>query len=305
MSLLTRPALPLLELDVLKTFVAIAETGNFTTAAGAVHRTPSAVSMQIKKLEDQLGCVLFRRDARSVTLTHHGEMLLSYARRLLALSNEAVSRFMMPEMSGIVRLGAPDDVGELILPDVLKRFAETYPSIAVNVSIGSSSDLRRGVAERRLDLAVFNAADGAVPAAGEILMREQLVWAGRRCGTAHLKRPLPISIWEEGCIWRARALEELSRSSREFRIAYFCAHHMGQRAAIRADLAVAPLARFLVGEDMVALGEKDGLPDLGHYQIGQVVAERADAPALAVADYIRAAFARIEQRPMEALPVAC
>ncbi len=305
MNLLMRPTLPLLELDVLKTFVAIAETGNFTTAAEAVHRTPSAVSMQIKKLEEVLGCMLFRRDARSVTLTHHGEVLLSYARRLLALSNEAVSRFMMPEMSGVVRLGAPDDVGELILPDVLKRFAETYPSIAINVSIDSSQNLRRGVADRRLDLAIFNAPDASVPVQGEILMREQLVWAGRRCGTAHMKTPLPISIWEEGCIWRARALDELSRSSREFRIAYFCAHHMGQRAAIRADLAVAPLARFLVGEDMVALGEKDGLPDLGHYHIGLVVSDVAETPVLAVADYVRAAFARIERRPTEALPVAC
>ena len=135
MNVMPRQPLPLLELDILRTFVAIAETGNFTTAAETVHRTPSAVSMQIKKLEEMLGCTLFRRDARSVTLTHHGEVLLSYARRLLTLSNEAVSRFMMPEMNGVVRLGAPDDVGELILPEVLRRFAETYPSIAVNVSI--------------------------------------------------------------------------------------------------------------------------------------------------------------------------
>jgi DNA-binding transcriptional LysR family regulator len=305
MNLLMRQTLPLLELDILKTFVAIAETGNFTTAAETVHRTPSAVSMQIKKLEELLGCTLFRRDARSVVLTHHGEVLLSYARRLIALSNEAVSRFMMPEMNGVVRLGAPDDVGELILPEVLRRFAETYPSIAVNVSIETSSSLRRAVAERRLDLAIFNSADGTMPVPGEVLLKEQLVWAGKNCGNAHLKNPLPVSVWEEGCIWRARALEELSRSGRDFRVAYFCAHHMGQRAAIRADLAVAPLASFLVGEDMVALGEKDGLPDLGHYLIGLVVNDEAETPALAVADYIRAAFARIERRPMDMLQVAC
>lgn len=306
MNLILRQPLPLLELDILRTFVAISETGNFTTAAETVHRTPSAVSMQIKKLEEMLGCTLFRRDARSVTLTHHGEVLLSYARRLLSLSNEAVSRFMMPEMNGVVRLGAPDDVGELILPEVLRRFADTYPSIAVNVSIEQSSSLRRAVAERRLDLAIFNSPDGTTPVPGEILMKEQLVWAAKNCGTAHLKHPLPVSIWEEGCIWRARALEELSKSGREFRVAYFCAHHMGQRAAIRADLAVAPLARFLVQDDMVALGEKDGLPDLGHYTIGMVVAEDAEAPVLAVADYIRAAFARYERSPKEMLlPVAC
>ncbi|HVK89827.1 MAG TPA: LysR family transcriptional regulator [Mycoplana sp.] len=305
MNLIFRQTLPLLELDILRTFVAIAETGNFTTAAETVHRTPSAVSMQIKKLEELLGCTLFRRDARSVVLTHHGEVLLSYARRLIALSNEAVSRFMMPEMNGVVRLGAPDDVGELILPEVLRRFAETFPSIAVNVSIETSSNLRRAVADGRLDLAIFNAPDSAAPVPGELLMREQLVWAGKNCGTAHMKNPLPVSVWEEGCIWRARALAELAKSGREFRVAYFCAHHMGQRAAIRADLAVAPLARFLVQDDMVALGVKDGLPDLGYYSIGMAVGDDAEAPALAVADYIRAAFARFERSPKEVLPLAC
>ena len=305
MNLMLRQTLPLLELDILKTFIAIAETGNFTTAAESVHRTPSAVSMQIKKLEETLGCTLFRRDARSVVLTHQGEVLLSYARRLIALSNEAVSRFMMPEMNGVVRLGAPDDVGELILPEVLKRFAESFPSIAVNVSIESSNALRRAVSERRLDLAIFNSSNPEATVPGEILMKEQLVWVGKNCGTAHLKTPLPESIWEEGCIWRGKALEELSKSGREFRVAYFCAHHMGQQAAIRADLAVAPLARFLVRDDMVALSEKDGLPDLGYYHIGMVVGEDVEAPALAVADYIRAAFARIERRPKEILSVAC
>lgn len=305
MNLIFRQSLPLLELDILRTFVAIAETGNFTTAADTVHRTPSAVSMQIKKLEELLGCTLFRRDARSVVLTHHGEVLLSYARRLIALSNEAVSRFMMPEMNGVVRLGAPDDVGELILPEVLRRFAETFPSIAVNVSIETSGNLRRAVAEGRLDLAIFNSPDSAAPVPGELLMREQLVWAGKNCGTAHLKNPLPVSVWEEGCIWRARALEELTKSGREFRVAYFCAHHMGQRAAIKADLAVAPLARFLVQDDMVALSVKDGLPDLGYYNIGMVIHDDAEAPALAVADYIRAAFARFERSPKEVLPMVC
>ena len=101
--------LPTLELDVLRTFVAIAETGSFTTAANLVFRTPSAVSMQIKKLEDILGRLLFTRDARSVSLTNDGEMLLGYARRLLAINREAVSKFVMPDIQGVVRLGSPDD----------------------------------------------------------------------------------------------------------------------------------------------------------------------------------------------------
>ena len=119
--------LPLLDLDVLRTFVAIAETGSFTTASSAVFRTPSAVSMQIKKLEDILGRTVFSRDARSVALTSDGEMLLGYARRLLAINREAVSKFIIPDISGVVRLGSPDDYGERVLPHVLKRFAQSHP----------------------------------------------------------------------------------------------------------------------------------------------------------------------------------
>lgn len=286
------PKLPLLDLDVLKTFVAISETGNFTTAAEAVFRTPSAVSMQIKKLEEQLGCSMFRRDARSVTLTHQGEILLGYAKQMLGLNSEVVSRFLLPEMSGVVRLGAPDDIGELMLPSILAHFAGIYPTLAVDVTIDSSMALRRAVEENRLDLTLFNFVDGLKAHSHERVMTEQLVWVGKRNGGAHQKDPLPISVWNEGCLWRKRAIEELVKSGREFRIAYYCGHYMGQLAAIRADIAVAPLARFLVSDDMVVLGEKDGFPDLGTYDIGIVVREGAEAPVLAVADFVRASLGK-------------
>lgn len=192
MNMMMRHALPLLEMDVLKTFVAIAETGNFTTAAETVYRTPSAVSMQIKKLEEMLGCTLFLRDARSVSLTPKGELLLGYARRLLSLNNETVSRFLLPDMNGVVRVGAPEDVGERILPDVLKRFAETYPNVTIDVSIGMSNAMRKRVDEHRLDIAVFNSLSEESAKGAEILMQEKLVWAGAKCGNAHLRDPLPV-----------------------------------------------------------------------------------------------------------------
>jgi DNA-binding transcriptional LysR family regulator len=288
-----RENLPLLELDILRTFIAIADTGNFTTAAEAVLRTPSAVSMQIKKLEETLGVTLFSRDARSVTLTHHGEMLLSAARRMLVLNNETVSRFIRPNMNGVVNLGAPDDIGDLILPEVLRRFAEAYPSIAVDVRIEASEVLRRQVAEGKLDVALYNCGTGPFSGEGELLYREKLVWAGKKCGTAYAREPLPVSVWEQGCIWRSKALEALERSGRPFRISYLSAHHMGQRAAIRADIAVAPLARFLISEDMVELGESHGLPEIGYYDVGMVTRTGATAPIMAVAEYVRAAVATL------------
>lgn len=281
--------LPLLDLDVLRTFVAIAETGSFTMAANAVFRTPSAVSMQIKKLEETLGTVLFSRDARSVSLTQDGEMLMGFARRLLALNREAVSKFIAPDISGVVRLGSPDDYGERVLPNVLKRFAQTHPSIAVDVVIDVSGSLRRRMAERMLDITLFTVCRD-IPADAEILLTEPIVWAGSKGGSAHLRSPLPVSLWEDGCVWRADALDALGRDGRDYRVAYMSAHTAGQRAAILADLAVAPLPKSFIGDDVVALGPQEGLPALSNYNLAMIVAPDASAPVKAAADHIRATF---------------
>jgi len=282
--------LPLLDLDVLRTFVAIAETGSFTTAANAVFRTPSAVSMQIKKLEEILGRSVFARDARSVTLTTDGEILLGYARRMLAVNREAVSKFIIPDITGIVRLGSPDDYGERVLPHVLKRFAQSHPSIAVDVTIDQSSNLRRRMDDRALDITLLTNSYKTSALGAEVLLTEPIVWAGAKGGCAHLREPLPVSLWEEGCAWRAGALEALGREGRNYRVAYMSAHTAGQRAAIMADLAVAPLPRSFLGNDMVELCPKDGMPDIGTYNLAMVVAPDASAPVKAVADHIRATF---------------
>lgn len=282
--------LPLLDLDVLRTFVAIAETGSFTTAATAVYRTPSAVSMQIKKLEDILGRSVFSRDARSVTLTTDGEMLLGYARRMLAINREAVSKFIIPEISGVVRIGSPDDYGERVLPHVLKRFAQSHPSIAVDVIVDQSSNLRRRMDDRELDITLVTKSPKNPMTGAEVLLTEPIVWAGAKGGSAHLREPLPVSIWEEGCAWRAGALEALGREGRNYRIAYMSAHATGQRSAIMADLAVAPLPKSFLNSDMVELGSKDGMPEMGTYSLAMFVTPDASAPVKAAADHIRATF---------------
>lgn len=287
--------LPLLELDVLRTFVAIAETGSFTAAASAVFRTPSAVSMQIKKLEEVLGRSVFSRDARSVALTPDGELLLTYARRLLAINREAVSKFVMPDISGIVRLGSPDDYGERILPNVLKRFAQSHPAIAVDVVIDQSANLRKRMAARQLDITLLTCSDGSDMTGIETLLCEPIAWAGAKGGCAHMREPLPVSLWEEGCAWRAGALTALEAQGRAFRVAYMSAHTAGQRAAILSDLAVAPLPRAFIGDDVVELTEKDGMPKMGNYHLGLLVAEDAPAPVQAAADHIRATFAGFQE----------
>ena len=287
--------MPLLEPDVLRTFVAIAETGSFTAAANIVFRTPSAVSMQIKKLEEMLGRSVFTRDARNVSLTADGEILLSYARSLLAINREAISKFVVPEISGLVRLGSPDDYGERVLPSVLKRFARSHPSVAVDVVIDMTFNLRKRLEQRTLDIALLTCARDALPEGAEIMLEEPIVWVGARGGCAHLRDPLPVSLWEDGCAWRALAIEALGRQGRNFRVAYMSAHTAGQRAAIRADLAVAPMPKSFVDEDLIVLGEDDGMPEMGLYRLAMVTAPDPAPPVLSAADHFRAAFAAFQE----------
>ncbi|GHC75479.1 LysR family transcriptional regulator [Limoniibacter endophyticus] len=284
----TKPV-PMLDLDVLRSFVAIAETGSFTSAAHAVFRTPSAVSMQIKKLEDTLGHMLFVRDARAVTLTGDGEILLGYARRMLALNREAVAKFVAPDIAGVVRLGSPDDFGERVLPSMLKRFAQSHPSISVDVVIDQSVNLRRRMEERTLDISLITYAANKKPL-GEILLTEPIAWAGARGGVAYMQEPLPVSLWEEGCAWRACALNALTREGRNYRVAYMSAHTAGQRSAILADLAVAPLPKSFIGDDLMELGAEHGLPEIGNYSIAMIVAPDASASVRAAAEHMRATF---------------
>ena len=145
---------PLLESDVLRTFVAIAESGSFTRAAGQIYRSTSAVSMQIKRLEDTLGRPLFVREARQVRLTPAGETLLGYARRLLKLNEEAIAHFLQPALQGRVRFGTPADVGTRILPGLLALFARSHPGVEVDVSVARSIDMIERIDAGELDLAL-------------------------------------------------------------------------------------------------------------------------------------------------------
>lgn len=286
----TTPRIPLLDLDLLKTLVAIADTGNFSAAAAAVHRTPSAVSMQVKKMEDILGRPVFIRDSRSVELTQDGAFLLEHARRMLALNRDAVARFVQPDVQGVVRLGAPDDCIERFLPDMLRSFAETHPGVTVNVVVDGTLRMIDMLREGRLDLTLVTAEAGLGTRGAEVIYREQLVWAMLRCGVAAEQNPLPVSVWEEGCAWRNAGLKGLDDVGREWRIAFESAHIAGQRAAIMADLAVAPIPISSLGGDIVEAPARFGLPKLPSYSIGLLVSDDANAAVHAAADHLRASF---------------
>ncbi|MEO1536892.1 MAG: LysR substrate-binding domain-containing protein [Pseudomonadota bacterium] len=291
MNALNTPRIPLLDLDLLKTLTAIADTGNFSAAAVAVHRTPSAVSMQVKKMEEILGRTIFVRDSRSVTLTPDGAFLLEHARRMLALNRDAVARFVQPDVEGVVRLGAPDDCVERFLPGMLRSFADTHPGITVNVVVDSTTRMVEMLHEGRLDLTLVTAEAGLGAHGAEVIFREQLVWAALRGGVAAEQTPLPVSVWEEGCAWRNAGLKGLDGIGREWRIAFESAHISGQRAAILADLAVAPIPKSSLVDDIIEAPDHFDLPTLPEYALGLLIADAPSCAVSAAADHLRANFA--------------
>ncbi|WP_431024296.1 LysR substrate-binding domain-containing protein [Halomonas sp. H5] len=282
-------ALPLLDTEVLRTFVTIAESGSFTRAARQVFRTPSALSMQIKRLEETLGQPLFVREARRVRLTPEGEVLLGYGRRLLKLNEEAVTQFLAPSLEGRVGIGTTDDVGTRILPGVLAQFARSHPAVQVDVVVGSSAGMLARLDAGELDLVLVTAGNPGQGVRGEIVHSEPLVWAGRDGGIAAQRSPLPVALAHHGCAWRGMALDALDRAGVSYRIAYTCEHCAGQEAAMLADLAVSPFPLALIRPPLRRI-DKKLLPPLGDYQLELVRRDGAGQASEALGGYVVEAF---------------
>lgn len=277
-----------LDPDVLRTFVAIVDTGGFTPAARRVHRTQSAVSMQMKRLEESVGRLLFERDGRGVHLTADGDALLIYARRLLRLHDEAVSALTQPEMVGTVRLGTPDDYVDRFLPDILARFAQAYPRVQVEVLCEPSVYLRELLADHCIDLALITCAPGRE--AGEVLRHEPVVWATSERHCAHERDPLPLAVFQKGCFFRDWATAALDHTGRAYRIAYSSPSISGIFASVCAGLAVTVLARSVVPAHLRILSEDDGFPLLSSAMITLQRSGPPSAAGEALAQYVREGF---------------
>ncbi len=281
-----------LEIDLLKTLAAIVDTGSFNRAAKAVFRTPSAVSMQMKRLEDLIGTPIFVKDGRGVVLTGDGQELLGYGRRILALADEALLKFRCATTEGVVRLGTPDDYAAGFLPAILARFAKTHPLVQVDVTCHPSYSLLKLLNESELDIALVDVGSTA-GAATMPVYREKLVWAGLRDGIAASRRPLPLAVSFPTCNWRRRAIEALNVAGIEHRIAYSSYQYMGQVAAVLADLAVAPFALSSISGDLVVIEDRD-LPPLGAFEIDLRLAPTAKGPAVeALGQHIQQSFAQM------------
>jgi len=272
-----------LDPDLLRTFVAIADAGSFTDAARHVGRTQSAVSMQMKRLEETLGRPLFARNGRGVRLSTEGEKLLIHARRLLRLHQETLDLFTDPALSGEVRLGVMEMHAATVLPNILVRFAETHPRVHVEVVCDGRAGLLERLDRGDLDLAL-SAGDPGRPAT--VVRREPLVWAASAAHDVHTRSPVPLAAFHPGCDFRASALAALAQGDRPCRVAYTSMSLAGILAAVRAGLAVTALPRFCLTPGLRLLSEADGFPPLPDFPVIVLRGARAGPLAARFARHI-------------------
>lgn len=257
----------LLDPDHMRTLVAIAESGSFTRAADEVHKAQSAVSMQMKRLEDQLGRPLFEREGRQSRLTADGMRLVEFARRLLRLNDEAVASFRAPGLSGHVRLGTPDDY-MANFPQLLSRFARAHPSVEVTVMCEPTSELLKRLQQDDVDLAIITYVGQTQRA--RIFRRERLLWVTSDRHSVHEEPTVPLALGRPDCSWRATAILALDSIARRHRLVFtsWNAPIVGQ--AILEGFAVSVLPESALQPGMRVLTEADGFPELPPVEIALV-----------------------------------
>lgn len=256
--------LPQLNLAQLRTFVAAAEQASFIAAAETVHRSQAAVSMQIMKLEESVGQPLFIRHTRRIALTLAGETLLPYARRLLQMENEAMAALTTQEISGRVVLGAPDDYMASLLTPVLARFAKMFLQVEVELVCVQSTLLAPMLRKGSVDLAFVTRSEELD---GVFIRREAMAWVGSDKHRVWDKSPLPVAVYEAGCVARAHTLAALAESGKAYRATYSSPSLIGILTMVEAGLAIAALAECSVPPHLIRLGAAQGLPPLAPLDI--------------------------------------
>jgi DNA-binding transcriptional LysR family regulator len=261
-----------LQLDWLRCFVAVVDAGSLSAAAPLIHRSQSAVSMQIKKLEAAIGHAVLLRGPRHLSLTPAGAELLGHARRLLEVHGEALAAVRGPVLSGRVRLGVPDDYAGPYLTPVLRSFATRHAAVEIVLHCEQSTALIPQVQRGELDLALVSRDK---PQRGTLLFREPLVWVGAPQYEAWRRDPLPVAVYEPGSLARRDALAALSAQRRAYRVVYNSSSLAGQLAAVESGLAVAVLTRCSVPAGLLVLQERHGLPPLGAMEVAAVRSRQA------------------------------
>ncbi|HEX3162864.1 MAG TPA: LysR substrate-binding domain-containing protein [Pseudolabrys sp.] len=231
----------MMDIGLLRSFVSVVDAGGFTRAGERVHRTQSTVSQQIKRLEDMVGRPLLERNGKQATLTEEGERLISYARRILALEQEARDVVARPVVDGVVRLGIPEDFAAYRLPELLYDFKRARPTLRLDVRCGLSATLQRALDAGELDLALVKREAGQPGAVAA--WPERLQWVTSREHPVDLDQdPVPLAVAEQGCLYRNQLIHALDAAGRAWHVAYTSPNLHGIQAAVSAGLGVSILS---------------------------------------------------------------
>jgi DNA-binding transcriptional LysR family regulator len=275
----------MLDLDLLRSFVSVVDTGGFTRAGERVHRTQSTVSQQIRRLEETLGRPLLHRNGKQATPTEEGERLLSYARRILALAQEARDVVARPAGDGVVRLGIPEDFAAYRLTELLSDFARSRPGLRLDVRCDLSVQLRSALDRRELDLALFKRDAGET--GGIAAWPERLHWVTSERHPIDFHRdPLPLAVSEQGCLYRNRMIHAIEASGRTWHIAYTSPNLPGIQAAVSAGLGVSILPEVAILAGHRVIEPADGFPAITNTEIALVAAADASPATRRLAEVL-------------------
>ncbi len=279
--------LPCLNLDLVRTFLAVVDAGGLTRAGERLRLSQPTVSLQMKRLEDTLGCRLIERSPRSFRLTSEGEILATHGRRILALSDELVAKLVEPTVSGLVRLGTPEDFATTHLSGVLAAFSAAHPNVALEVTTDLTLNLIERFGAGEFDLVLIKR-EPLGPSEGVRVWHEALVWAcaaHRKHLFANPEHDLPLVVSPHPCVYRKRAMRALDQLGRRWRVAYTSTSLAGAQAAVRAGLGVTVLPKGMVPADFSVL-EGPAMPDLSATEIALMAAVALPVAAGKLAEHI-------------------
>ena len=275
--------LQMLDLDLLRSFVSVVEAGGFTRAGERVHRTQSTVSQQIRRLEDDIGQPLLIRNGKDVTPTEAGEKLLSYARRLLSLAEEARDVVARPAQEGAVRLGIPEDFAAYRLAKLLATFSRAHPTLRLDIRADQSLNLKRDLDRGELDLALFKRAVGEK--GGIAVWPERVHWVTSKQHPRDIEAgSVPLIGFPAGCLYRARAIHALESAGRSWHMAYTSSSLAGIQAAVAAGMGLSILSEMAIQADHRVLTAKDGFKPIDKTEMALMACPDASPAVLRLAD---------------------
>lgn len=273
----------MLDLELLRSFVSVVESGGFTRAGERVHRTQSTVSQQIKRLEDDFGRVLLNRSGKTITPTEDGERLLSYARRILSLAEEARDVLARPTAEGAVRLGIPEDFAAYRLTQLLGSFARSRPGLRLDVRADQSTYLRRDLERGDIDLALLKRDAGEK--GGIAVWPERVHWVTSKKNPIEIKaQSVPLIFFPSGCLYRTRAIHAIEAAGRNWHMAYTSSSLSGIQAAVAAGLGLSILPQIAIQPDHRVLTAKDGFAPIDKTEVALVASPDASPATLRLAD---------------------